>query len=120
MSPYEILGVSPSASNDEIKKAFHRLAHKHHPDKGGDAEMFKKISNAYSQIKDRPEPTSAYGFQFKNKVKVTRWHFDPEVHQRYYQNIVDDYVAQMQAQQQYMAAQQRAREELLRRMMGKW
>lgn len=52
---YEILGVSRSASADEIKRAFHKLAHKYHPDKaGGDAEQFKKISAAYAQVKDRP------------------------------------------------------------------
>lgn len=52
---YEILGVSRSASADEIKRAFHKLAHKYHPDKaGGDAEKFKKISAAYAQIKDKP------------------------------------------------------------------
>lgn len=60
---YEILGVSRSASADEIKRAFHKLAHKYHPDKaGGDAEKFKKISAAYAQIKDKPVGESS-GFE---------------------------------------------------------
>jgi molecular chaperone DnaJ len=49
---YDILGVGKSASKDEIKKAFRTLAHKHHPDKGGDAEKFKEINEAYSVLSD--------------------------------------------------------------------
>ncbi len=50
---YEILGVSKGASKDEIKKAFHKLAHKYHPDKGtGDADKFKEVSEAYSILSD--------------------------------------------------------------------
>lgn len=50
---YSLLGVPKSASQDEIKKAFRTLAHKHHPDKpGGDAEKFKKINEAYQALGD--------------------------------------------------------------------
>ncbi|MDO8490144.1 MAG: molecular chaperone DnaJ [bacterium] len=48
--PYEILGVQKNASQDEIKKAFRKLAHQYHPDKqSGNAEKFKEI-NAANQI----------------------------------------------------------------------
>lgn len=51
---YEVLGVGKSASDDEIKKAFRKLAVKHHPDKdGGDEAKFKEINEAYEVLKDK-------------------------------------------------------------------
>ena len=49
---YQILGVTPQAGPDEIKKAYRRLANKHHPDKGGDQARFKDISVAYDTLSD--------------------------------------------------------------------
>ncbi|MCL2451887.1 molecular chaperone DnaJ [Candidatus Saccharibacteria bacterium] len=50
---YETLGVQKGASDDEIKKAFRKLAVKHHPDKGGDEAKFKEINEAYEVLKDK-------------------------------------------------------------------
>ena len=51
---YEVLGVGKTASDDEIKKAFRKLAVKFHPDKeGGDETKFKEINEAYEVLKDK-------------------------------------------------------------------
>jgi molecular chaperone DnaJ len=51
---YEVLGVSKSASADEIKKAFRKAAVQHHPDKeGGDEAKFKEVNEAYEVLKDQ-------------------------------------------------------------------
>lgn len=49
---YEVLGVGKDASADEIKKAYRRLAVKHHPDQGGDEEKFKELNEAHEVLKD--------------------------------------------------------------------
>jgi molecular chaperone DnaJ len=51
---YEILGVTKDASDEEIKKAYRKLAHQHHPDKaGGDEKKFKEINEAYQVLSDK-------------------------------------------------------------------
>lgn len=64
--PYEVLGISPSASNDEVKKAYRELSRKYHPDSYVDnplsdlaEEKFKEVQDAYKQIMDRRE--NGYG-----------------------------------------------------------
>ena len=49
---YKTLGVSKSATADEIKKAFRKLARENHPDAGGDEEKFKEINEAYEVLSD--------------------------------------------------------------------
>lgn len=57
---YDILGVNKDASEDEIKRAYKKLALKTHPDKnGGDDTMFKKINAAYETLSDT-EKRNAY------------------------------------------------------------
>ncbi len=50
---YEILGVPHNASSSEIKKAFYKLAHQYHPDKGGDVKKFKEINEAYQVLSNK-------------------------------------------------------------------
>src|ERR1700680_1899366 len=59
---YAILGVKSDASADDIKKAYRKLAQKHHPDvskEPGAEEKFKEIAEAYQTLKD-PEKRAAY------------------------------------------------------------
>ena len=51
---YEILGVTKGATEEDIKTAFRKLAHKYHPDKkGGDEKKFKEVSEAYTVLSDK-------------------------------------------------------------------
>lgn len=52
MNYYSTLGVSQNASEQEIKKAYRKLAMKHHPDRGGDQQKFAEIQSAYDVLSD--------------------------------------------------------------------
>ncbi len=56
---YDLLGVSKKATQDEIRKAFRKLALKAHPDKGGDPAKFQEINVAYETLSD-PEKRDIY------------------------------------------------------------
>ncbi len=75
---YGILGVSKGASEDEIKKAFRKLAHKYHPDKrGGDEQKFKEVSEAYSVLSDKKKRAEydAYGRTFTSGTHGAEYDF---------------------------------------------
>lgn len=74
MSPtanyYDTLGVKKDATADQIKKAFRKLARKHHPDVGGDEEKFKEINSAYGVLSDKGKRAEydQYGQYFGGKM----------------------------------------------------
>ena len=53
------MGVAQDASTEDIKKAYKKLAVKHHPDRGGDANKFKEINAAHEVLSD-PEKRKLY------------------------------------------------------------
>lgn len=74
MDYYNILGVSKTASQDEIKKSYRKLASQHHPDKGGDKEKFQEIQAAYAVLSDEHKraeydnPVSQFNFSGRNSA----------------------------------------------------
>ena len=49
---YKTLGIAQNATKEEIKKKYRELAHKYHPDKGGDEQKFKELNEAYQVLSD--------------------------------------------------------------------
>src|SRR5579883_731919 len=84
--PYQTLGVSKTATEEEIRKAYRKLAKKHHPDLNpGNAEAekrFKEISAAYSLLSD-PEKRRAYD---AGEIDETG---QPQPERRFYREYAD-------------------------------
>lgn len=72
---YEILGVSKDATDQDIKKAYRKLAHQHHPDRGGDEGKFKEANEAY-QVLSNKQKRQQYD-QFGSNLGGGSAGFDP-------------------------------------------
>lgn len=86
---YQVLGLPRNATPEQIKTAYRRLALRHHPDKGGDAELFKQVSNAY-QILSNPELRRRYDHslpipdgELLSPLEIFQRHFYAWIHQEY-------------------------------------
>ena len=91
--PYKVLGVSPDATDDEIKQAYRRLAKKYHPDRNpGDQEAAKKmqqVNAAYEKIKNPDaykQQSGGYGYQ-----NYQSYGYDPFGGYGYQQQTADQY-----------------------------
>ena len=77
MDYYKTLGVNRNASQDEIKKAFKKQAMKHHPDKGGDANTFQQINEAYETLgnSNKKQQYDMFGTKGNQNPRTQTWEF---------------------------------------------
>lgn len=72
---YETLGVPKGASEEEIKRAYRKLAAKHHPDRGGDTAKFQEIQSAYETLTD-PQKRAQHDNPFQHHQGPNGSHFE--------------------------------------------
>ena len=85
---YRILGIDKTASESDIKKAYRKLASKHHPDRGGDADTFKQVQEAYDVLSNRDKRNA---YDTPQGFYSQRHNFD---------DIVDQYFTQFNVRSQ--------------------
>ena len=93
-NPYEVLGISPSASNDEVKKAYRELSKKYHPDSYVNnpladlaEEKFKEVQKAYEQIMRERESGGSYGGSYEGTYGGT--YGEPDMHFQAVRNYIN-------------------------------
>jgi hypothetical protein len=73
MKPWEILGISPGSDEQTIRKAFRTKAKQFHPDKGGSAEDFKELYDAYTMMTDMREEDASNDDDMEWFGWMARW-----------------------------------------------
>lgn len=105
-NPYQVLGVSPGASDEEIKKAYRNLSRKYHPDaninnpnKNEAEEKFKEVQQAYDQIMKEKQQGGGYGGSYGYNTAGNGYGYSGN--RSYYQSRSES--PQMQAAANYIA-----------------
>jgi DnaJ-class molecular chaperone len=78
---YAILGITKESSEKEIKKAYYKLSFTYHPDKGGDANVFSKMTEAYDVLMDNTKRSeydkkSKWGREYNELYELLNYEFD--------------------------------------------
>ena len=94
MDYYDILGVSRTASEKDIKTAFRKLAAQHHPDKGGDHKKFVEIKEAYETLTNQEKRAmyDQYGTSDPQQAGPQGFHFDGNM--RGFEDVFESFFGQ--------------------------
>ncbi len=112
MNPYQVLGVSPSASDEEIKKAYRNLSRKYHPDaninnpnRAQAEEKFKEVQQAYDQIMKEKQQGGGYsgGYGYNTSGGSGSNSYEYGGNRSYYQRRTEYESPQMQAAANYIS-----------------
>jgi len=94
MDYYKTLGVPKSATQDDIKRAYRKLAKEHHPDRGGNQKLFQQINEAHDTLKDpdkrkqydNPQPRADFNMNAQNMNDIFSSFFGGGMQQRMRRN----------------------------------
>ena len=106
MDPYSVLGVSRTATKDEIKQAYRKLAMKYHPDRNdGKDEKFKEAKEAFDMIRNGPPITNrwAEGAKAGGFKGANDFNFNPE-------DIINDVMSGRRGREEFVDILREARE----------
>lgn len=110
MNPYQVLGVTPSASDEEIKKAYRNLSRKYHPDaninnpnRAQAEEKFKEVQQAYDQIMKEKQQGGGYGGGYGYHTSGGAGSYGYGGNRSYYKRHSESDSPQMQAAANYIA-----------------